>query len=120
MARIVAQKLSEIWARRCCGKPRRRNGAIGIEFAARQPADGSSFVIGNLGRWRSARCSARCRTNMNRDFAPVTLAAAGVVLVVNVVTPANNLSDAGPRPATSGQHQYASAGQRQLGHLGGG
>jgi tripartite-type tricarboxylate transporter receptor subunit TctC len=50
MARIVAQKLNEIWGQSVIVENKSgANGSIGLEYAARQPADGSSFVIGNMG-----------------------------------------------------------------------
>src|SRR4026209_1180732 len=50
MGRITARKLGEIWGQPGLveSKPG-ANGSIGIDYAAKQPADGSSFVIGNLG-----------------------------------------------------------------------
>ena len=50
MARIIAQKLGEIWGQTVIVENKSgANGSIGLEYAARQPADGSSFVIGNMG-----------------------------------------------------------------------
>jgi tripartite-type tricarboxylate transporter receptor subunit TctC len=50
MARIMGQKLSEVWGQPVIieSKPGAA-GSIGMEFAARQPADGYTFVVGNLG-----------------------------------------------------------------------
>src|SRR6266404_5421484 len=50
MARIVAQKLSELWSQPVIvdNKPGAA-GSIGMEYAAHQASDGYSFVIGNLG-----------------------------------------------------------------------
>src|SRR5688572_33483759 len=50
MARVFGQKLSEVWGQQVLveSKPGAA-GSIGMEFAARQPADGYSFVIGNIG-----------------------------------------------------------------------
>src|SRR5215510_11473017 len=50
MGRIMAQKLGEIWGQTVLVENRAgANGSIGIEYAARQPADGTSFVLGNMG-----------------------------------------------------------------------
>ena len=47
MARIIAQKLNEMWGQPVIVENKSgANGSIGLEYAARQPADGSSFVIG--------------------------------------------------------------------------
>src|SRR5437762_6580543 len=50
MARIVAQKLSELWGQSVIveNKPGAA-GSIGMEYAARQTPERYSFVIGNLG-----------------------------------------------------------------------
>ena len=49
MARIMGQKLSEAWGQPVIieSKPGAA-GSIGMEYTARQPADGYTFVIGNL------------------------------------------------------------------------
>ena len=49
MARVFGQKLSEIWGQQVIieSKPGAAGG-IGMEFAARQPPDGHTFVIGNV------------------------------------------------------------------------
>src|SRR6266699_4350498 len=50
MARVFGAKLSELWGQQVIveNKPGAA-GSIGMEYAARQPPDGYSFVIGNLG-----------------------------------------------------------------------
>ena len=49
MGRVLGQKHSELWGQQVIieSKPGAQ-GSIGMEFAARQPADGHTFVIGNL------------------------------------------------------------------------
>ena len=50
VGRLLAQKLSEHWGQQVLveSKPGAA-GSIGMEYTARQPADGYTFVIGNLG-----------------------------------------------------------------------
>src|SRR5512147_1632460 len=50
MARVFGQKLSEVWGQQVIieSKPGAA-GSIGMEYAARQPADGYTFVVGNIG-----------------------------------------------------------------------
>src|SRR5207302_9746133 len=50
MARVFAAKLTDMWGQQVLveNKPGAA-GAIGTEYAARQPADGYSFMIANLG-----------------------------------------------------------------------
>ena len=50
MGRIMGNKLSVLWGQPVIieSKPGAA-GSIGMEFTARQPADGYTFVVGNLG-----------------------------------------------------------------------
>ena len=122
MARIVAQKLSEAWGQPVVVENRAgANGSIGMEFAARQPPDGSSFVIGNLGPVSVNPLMSKVPYDMVRDFLPVSMVASGpVILVINPVTPANNLGELlALARAKPGSINFASAGSGSLGHLGG-
>jgi tripartite-type tricarboxylate transporter receptor subunit TctC len=122
MARIIAQKLGEIWGQTVLVENKAgANGSIGIEYAARQPADGSSFVIGNMGPVTINPQISKVPYDMARDFAPVTLVAIGpTVLVTNPGTPARNLMElvklARDKPGTI---NFGTAGPGTLGHLGG-
>ncbi|HZM45003.1 MAG TPA: tripartite tricarboxylate transporter substrate binding protein [Burkholderiales bacterium] len=122
MGRIIAQKLGEIWSQSVLVENRAgANGAIGIEYAARQPADGTSFVIGNLAPVAINPLISKVPYNMARDFQPVSLvASAPTILVTHVSIPAKNLQEfvklAKSRP---GQVNWGTAGPGTLGHLGG-
>jgi len=122
MARLVAQKLSEIWSQSVVVENRSgANGSIGMEYAARQPADGYAFVIGNLGPVAVNPWLTKLPYDISRDFQPVSMVASGpVILVVNSVTPANNLGEllamARDKPNSM---NFASSGSGSLGHLGG-
>src|SRR5438309_5037641 len=50
MARVFGAKLSDLWGQQIIveNKPGAA-GAIGTEYAARQPADGYAFMIANMG-----------------------------------------------------------------------
>ena len=122
MGRIIAQKLGEIWGQTVLveSKPG-ANGSIGIDYAAKQPADGSSFVIGNLGPVAINPLISKVPYDMARDFAPVTLVAIGpTVLVTHPSMPARNLKEfiqlAREKP---GAINFGTAGPGTLGHLGG-
>src|SRR5712691_1032710 len=84
MARIIAQKLGESWGQTVIVENKSgANGSIGLEYAARQPADGSSFVIGNMGPVSINPLITKVPYDMTRDFLPVTMvASAPTVLVV--------------------------------------
>ena len=122
MGRVIAQKLGEIWSQTVLveSKPG-ANGSIGIEYAARQPPDGTSFVIGNMGPVAINPLISKVPYDMARDFQPVSLVAIGpTVLVTNANSPARNLMEfvklARDKPGTI---NYGTAGPGTLGHLGG-
>src|SRR2546423_2120288 len=95
MGRLIAQRIGEIWGQtvRVESKPG-ANGSIGIEYAARQPADGSSFVIGNMGPVSINPLISKVPYDMSRDFLPVSLVAIGpTVLVTNGNSSARNLME---------------------------
>lgn len=122
MARIIGQRLGELWGQTVVVENRvGANGSIGIEYAARQPADGSSFVIGNMGPVAINPLISKVPYDMARDFQPVALVAIGpTVLVTNGNSPAKNLMDfirlAREKPGTM---NFGTAGPGTLGHLGG-
>ena len=122
MGRIIAQKLGENWGQTVLVENRSGgNGSIGIEFAARQPADGSSFVIGNLGPVAINPLISKVPYDMARDFAPISMVAIGpTVLVTHPSMPARNLLEfvklAREKP---GAINFGTAGPGTLGHLGG-
>ncbi len=122
MARIVGQKLNEIWAQPVVVENRSGgNGSIGLEYVARQPADGTVFVIGNMGPVTINPLISKVQYDMARDFAPVTMVAIGpTVLVTHPSMPARNLKEfvqlARDRP---GAINFGTAGSGTLGHLGG-
>ncbi|MDB5862110.1 MAG: hypothetical protein JWQ76_5799 [Ramlibacter sp.] len=122
MARIIGQKLGEIWSQTVLVENKSgANGSIGIEYAARQPADGSSFVIGNMGPVSINPLISKVPYDMARDFQPVSLVAIGpTVLVTNGNSPAKNLMEfiklARDKPNSM---NFGTAGPGTLGHLGG-
>ncbi|HZN26165.1 MAG TPA: tripartite tricarboxylate transporter substrate binding protein [Burkholderiales bacterium] len=122
MGRIIAQKLGEIWGQTVLVENRSgANGSIGIEYAARQTADGSSFVIGNLGPIAINPLISKVPYDIPRDFQPVSLVAIGpTVLVTHPSMPARNLKEfvqlAREKP---GAINFGTAGPGTLGHLGG-
>jgi tripartite-type tricarboxylate transporter receptor subunit TctC len=122
MGRIMAQKLGEIWGQTVLVENRSgANGSIGIEYAARQPADGASFVIGNMGPMVINPQISKVPYDMTRDFQPVSLVAiAPTVLVTHSSIPARNLMEfvklARSKP---GVVNWGTAGPGTLGHLGG-
>src|SRR5476651_797766 len=50
MARIIGQKLTEYWGQLVLVDSRPgADGSIGMDYAAKQPADGYTFLLGNFG-----------------------------------------------------------------------
>ena len=93
MARVMGQKMSEIWGQPVIieSKPGAA-GSIGMEFAARQPNDGYTFVIGNLGPAGVNPLLSKLPYNMDKDFVAVALTATGPnILVVPANSPYKNL-----------------------------
>jgi tripartite-type tricarboxylate transporter receptor subunit TctC len=122
MARIMGQKLSEYWKQPVVieSKPGAA-GSIGMEYAARQPADGYTFVIGNLGPALVNPIIQKLPYSMEKDFIPVALTATGAnILVVPVNSPHKTLADllAAAR-ARPGGISFGTSGPGSMSHLAG-
>lgn len=122
MARIMGQKLSEHWGQPVIieSKPGAA-GSIGMDFAARQPADGYSFVIGNLGPAAVNPLISKVPYNVDKDFVPVSLIATGAnILVVSAASPHRTLRDllaaARSKPSTI---TFGTSGPGSMSHLSG-
>lgn len=122
MARIMGQKLSEVWGQPVIieSKPGAA-GSIGMEYTARQSADGYTFVVGNLGPVAVNPLISKVPYNMDKDFIPIALTATGPnILVVNVNSPyktlGDMLADARARPGTL---NFGTSGPGSMAHLGG-
>ncbi len=122
MARIMGQKLSELWGQPVIieSKPGAA-GSIGMEFTARQPADGYTFVVGNLGPALVNPLITKVPYNMEKDFIPVALTATGPnILAVPAASPYKNLNDllaaAKAKPNTL---NFGTSGPGSMAHLGG-
>ena len=122
MARIMAQKLGDLWGQPIIveSKPGAA-GSIGMEYAARQPADGYTFVIGNLGPASVNPIISKVPYNMEKDFIAVALTATGPnILVVPAASPYKTLEDmlAAAR-AKPGSLSFGTSGPGSMAHLGG-
>lgn len=122
MARIMGQKLSEAWGQPVVIESKSgAAGSIGMEYAARQPADGYTFVIGNLGPAAVNPLISKVPYSMEKDFIPVSLTATGPnILVVPASSPFKTLADmlaaARAKPATL---NFGTSGPGSMAHLGG-
>jgi tripartite-type tricarboxylate transporter receptor subunit TctC len=122
MARIMGQKLSVLWGQPVVieSKPGAA-GSIGMEFTARQPADGYTFVVGNLGPAAVNPLISKVPYSMEKDFIPVSLTATGPnILVVPASSPFKTLAEllaaAREKPGTL---NFGTSGPGSMAHLGG-
>src|SRR2546422_10758771 len=122
MARVFGAKLAELWGQQVIveSKPGAA-GSIGMDYAAHQPPDGYSFVIGNLGPVAVNPLLSKVPYDIERDFVPVSLIATGPnVLVVNPKTPVKNLGELiAYARANPGKLNFGSGGPGSVAHLSG-
>ena len=120
IARIFGQKLSELWGQQVIveSKPGAA-GSIGMEFSARQPPDGYSFVIGNLGPVSVNPLLSKVPYDVERDFVAVSLIATGPnILVVQTGSPLKSLADiVAYARANPGKLNYGTSGPGSVSHL---
>ena len=120
IARIFGQKLSELWGQQVLveSKPGAA-GSIGMEFAARQPPDGYSFVIGNLGPVSVNPLLSKVPYEVERDFVAVSLIATGPnILVVQAASPLKSLAEViAYARANPGKLNYGTSGPGSVSHL---
>ncbi len=120
MARVFAAKLTELWGQQVLveNKPGAA-GAIGTEYAARQPADGYSFMIANLGPIAVNPLLSNVPYHVDKDFAPVSQISQGPnVLVVRADAPFQSLKDIIDfGRANPGKLSYGTSGPGSVSHL---
>jgi tripartite-type tricarboxylate transporter receptor subunit TctC len=122
MARILGQKLSELWGQPVIveNKPGAA-GSIGMEYASHQAPDGHSFVIANLGPAIINPILSRVPYDIERDFVPISLIATGPnILVVNPSSPAKTLGElVAYARANPGKLNFGSGGPGSIAHMSG-
>jgi len=120
MARIFGQKLSEVWGQQVIieSKPGAA-GSIGMEYTARQPADGYTFVVGNIGPAAVNPLLSKVPYNMEKDFVPVSMISSGPnVLVVNTAWDVKSLGEIlAYARANPGKLSYGTSGPGSISHL---
>jgi tripartite-type tricarboxylate transporter receptor subunit TctC len=122
MARIIGQKLTEYWGQLVLveSKPG-ADGSIGMDYAAKQPADGYTFLLGNFGPVVAKPLLANVTYDWQRDFVPVSrITNSANILVVPLTLPVKNVKDlitlARRRP---GELTYATSGPGSMSHFAG-
>src|SRR2546423_14893749 len=120
MARVFGAKLGDLWGQQVLveNKPGAA-GAIGTEYAARQPADGYSFMIANRGRIAVTPLLSSVPYNVQKDFQPVSQISQGPnVLVVRTDAPFQSLKDIIDfGNANPGKLSYGTSGPGSVSHL---
>ena len=122
MARVLGEKLGQLWKQTVIIDNRPgAGGSMGTDYAARQPADGYTFLVGNMGPSLVNPLLSKLPYDMAKDFIPVSLIATGpVVLVVNGSSPYKTLQDVvAAERAKPGTLNFGSGGTGTLAQLAG-
>jgi tripartite-type tricarboxylate transporter receptor subunit TctC len=121
VARIISPKLSELLGQQIVVDNRPgASGNIGMEAAARAPADGYTIYLGNIGTIAiNPAIFPNLSVNPQRDFVPITeVADVPSILVANPSVPANSVAElvalAKWKP---GELNFASPGSSTLNRL---
>ena len=120
MSRVYGAKLSELWGQQVIieSKPGAA-GSIGTEYTARQPADGYTFLVGNLQPVAVNPLLSKVPYSVEKDFIPVSLISQGPnVLVVNNDWPIKSIADiVAYARANPGKLNYGTSGPGSVSHL---
>ena len=120
MARVFGAKLAELWGQQVIieSKPGAA-GAIGMDYTARQPADGYTFVIGNSGPVAINPLLSKVPYNVEKDFIAVSQISAGPnVLVVRADAPFKSLTSIIAYGKTNpGKLNYGTSGPGSISHV---
>jgi tripartite-type tricarboxylate transporter receptor subunit TctC len=120
MSRVYGAKLAEIWGQQVVieSKPGAA-GSIGMDFAARQPNDGYTFVVGNLGPVAVNPLLSQVPYSIEKDFIAVSQISQGPnVLVVRADAPFQSLKDIiAYAKANPGKLNYGTSGPGSVSHL---
>jgi len=120
MSRVYGAKLAELWGQQVIieSKPGAA-GSIGMDFAARQPNDGYTFVVGNLGPVAVNPLLSKVPYNIEKDFVPVSMISQGPnVLVVRTDSEFKSLKDIiNHARQNPGKLNYGTSGPGSVSHL---
>ena len=120
MSRVYGAKLAELWGQQVVieSKPGAA-GSIGMDFAAKQPNDGYTFVVGNLGPVAVNPLLSRVPYDIQKDFVAVSQISAGPnVLVVRTDAPFRSLTSIiAYARVNPGKLNYGTSGPGSVSHL---
>jgi tripartite-type tricarboxylate transporter receptor subunit TctC len=120
MARIIGQKLTDMWGQQCLVDLRPgAAGAIGMEYAAKQPPDGYTMLLGNFGPVVANPLLQKVNYDAQKEFVPVSMITIGPnILVLNVSSPAKSTKElialARSQP---GKLTFGTSGAGSMSHL---
>jgi tripartite-type tricarboxylate transporter receptor subunit TctC len=122
MARIIGQRLTEICGQSVVVESRPgAGGAVGMEYAAKQPADGYTFLLGNFGPVVANPLLSKVNYNVQKDFVPVSMITIGAnILVVPISLPVKNIKQlVALAKARPGELTFGTSGPGSMSHLAG-
>jgi tripartite-type tricarboxylate transporter receptor subunit TctC len=121
VARIISPKLSELLGQQIIVDNRPgASGNIGMELAAKAPADGYTIYLGNIGTIAiNPAIFPNLALNPAKDFMPITLVAdVPSILVANPGVPANSVAElVALAKSKPGELNYGSPGSSTLNRL---
>jgi tripartite-type tricarboxylate transporter receptor subunit TctC len=122
MARIIGAPLGEMWGQQVIVDSRPgAAGAIGMDYAAKQPADGYTFLLGNFGPVVANPLLQKVNYDARRDFVAVSqITSAANILVVPNAMPVKNVKQlVALCKARPGELVFATSGPGSMSHLAG-
>jgi tripartite-type tricarboxylate transporter receptor subunit TctC len=122
MARIIGKQLTEYWGQQVLVDSRPgADGAIGMEYATKQPADGYTFLLGNFGPVVAKPLLADVPYDWKRDFTPVSrITMSANILVVPLTMPVKNVKGlVALAKARPGELSYGTSGPGSMSHFAG-
>ena len=122
MARIIGRQLTEYWGQQVLVDSRPgADGAIGMEYAAKQPADGYTLVLGNFGPVVAKPLLDPVPYDTKRDFMPVSrITMSANILVVPTSLPVKNVKQlVALAKAHPGELSYGTSGPGSMSHFAG-
>jgi tripartite-type tricarboxylate transporter receptor subunit TctC len=122
MARIIGAPLTEMWGQQVIVDSRPgAAGAIGMEYAAKQPADGYTFLLGNFGPVVANPLLQKVNYDPQKDFVPVSqITSAANILVVPNAMPVKSVKElVALCRARPNELVYATSGPGSMSHLAG-
>jgi tripartite-type tricarboxylate transporter receptor subunit TctC len=122
MARIIGAPLGEMWGQQVIVDSRPgAAGAIGMDYAAKQPADGYTFLLGNFGPVVANPLLQKVNYDARKDFVPVSqiTSAANILVVPNAMPVKNVKALVALCKAHPGELVFATSGPGSMSHLAG-